>query len=43
MNIMQAFGLVALGMLIAHIHDWFSWRKYYEGLKAGRAYGRDGK
>ena len=43
MNILQAFGLVALGMLVASIYDLFAWRKYYEGLKAGRMYGRDGK
>lgn len=31
MSIFGAFGLVALGMALAHVHNWLAWRKYYEG------------
>lgn len=34
MKILQAFGLVALGMGIAHLYNWLAWRKYYEGQRS---------
>lgn len=35
MNIWGAFGLVGLGMAVAHVYNWIAWRKYYEGRKDG--------
>lgn len=43
MNILQAFGLVALGMSISHVYNWMGWRKYYEGMRVGRAEVRTNK
>lgn len=39
MTILSAFGLVALGMVLAHMYNWLAWRKYYEGKREseGRA------
>lgn len=33
MNIWSALGFIALGMAIAHLYNWQSWRKYYEGKR----------
>lgn len=37
MNVLQAFGLVALGMFINQFYNWLMWKKFYEGRKDGRA------
>lgn len=36
MKIWQAFGLVAIGMLINQFYNWLMWKKFYEGRKDGR-------
>lgn len=36
MNVLQAFGLVGLGMLINQFYNWLMWKKFYEGRKDGR-------
>lgn len=40
MNTLQAFGFVALGMILAHLYNWMAWRKYYEGKREHRDSGR---
>ena len=37
MNVLQAFGLVGLGILITQLYNCLMWKKYYEGRKDGRA------
>ena len=37
MELLKAFGLVALGMIVAHTYNWMAWRKYYEGRAEYRA------
>ena len=37
MELMKAFGLVGIGMLMAHLYNWMAWRKYYEGRDEHRA------
>lgn len=39
MNTLQAFGFVALGMVLAHLYNWLAWRKYYEGRGERRKQG----
>lgn len=36
MKIWQAFGLVAIGMLINQFYNWLMWKKFYEGRRDGR-------
>lgn len=36
MEVLKAFGLVALGMLINQFYNWLMWKKFYEGRKDGR-------
>ena len=31
MNVLYAFGLVALGMVVEWLHNKIAWAKYYEG------------
>lgn len=33
MEIVKAFGFVALGMLVANVYHCLAWRKYYEGRR----------
>lgn len=40
MEVLKAFGLVALGMLLNQFYNWLGWRKFYEGRKDGREYER---
>ncbi len=35
MDVLKAFGLVALGMLINQFYNWVAWKKFYEGRKEG--------
>lgn len=35
MNVLVAFGLVGLGMLLNQFYNWIAWKKYYEGRKEG--------
>ena len=35
MNVLVAFGLVALGMLLNQFYNWLAWKKYYEGRREG--------
>lgn len=36
MDVLIAFGLVALGMLINQFYNYLGWKKFYEGRKDGR-------
>lgn len=36
MDVLKAFGLVALGMFINQFYNWVAWKKFYEGRKDGR-------
>lgn len=36
MNILQAFGFVALGMVLEWVHNRVAWLKYYEGRRESR-------
>lgn len=36
MEVLKAFGLVALGMLLNQFYNWMMWKKFYEGRKDGR-------
>lgn len=36
MEVLKAFGLVALGMLINQFYNYLGWKKFYEGRKDGR-------
>jgi hypothetical protein len=38
MNVLQAFGLVALGMAVEWLHNKIAWLKYYEGKREGQGY-----
>lgn len=40
MNVFQALGFIALGMLLAHVYNWLAWRKYYEGKREHEQYRR---
>ena len=40
MGIWQAFGFMALGMVLAHTYNWLAWRKYYEGKRDAQYYRR---
>lgn len=38
MNVLQAFGLVALGMLLEWCANRVAWMKYYEGKREAQGY-----
>lgn len=43
MHVLQAFGLVALGIVLEWIANKIAWMKYYEGKREGQGYERKRK